>query len=106
MKTIFYKIIRLFFPDKFKVQTFTYYVPSPPKRSKGYREKEFDRVFYNFINDGLELIDLKTERDNEGMWIITTVRSLRPNVEINLDEDYLSGQNTNEEIDGIYYIQD
>lgn len=106
MKTLFYRIIRLFFPDKFKVQTFTYYVPSPPKRAKGYREKEFDRVFYNFINDGLELLDLKTERDSQGMWVIATVRSLRPNHSINLDEDYMFGSNTNEEIDGIYYIQD
>ena len=47
-------------PPKFPLQTFTYYVPAPPDRGTGYREKEFDRLFSQFMEQGFELEDLKT----------------------------------------------
>ncbi|MCK5882190.1 MAG: hypothetical protein KAG61_00765 [Bacteriovoracaceae bacterium] len=106
MSRLLFRFIRIFFPEKFKVQTFTYYIPSPPKRAKGYREKEFDRVLFNLLNDGLELLSINTEKDNYGMWVIATVRALRPNLVLNLEKDYSVGIDTNEEIEGIYYIQD
>lgn len=65
---------------QFKIQTFTYYVPAPPARKTGYREKEFDKVFYDFVNKGFEILNVQTQAhtgvDNCGMWVIFTLRAL------------------------------
>ena len=70
---------QIFSPKSFKIQTFTYYLPSPPARDSGYREKGFDKVFYSFINQGYEILSINTETNkgpnHSGMWIICTVRS-------------------------------
>ena len=75
-----------------KIQTFTYYIPAPPKRQTGYREKEFDQIFHKFINQGFEIIDIKTQAHNGeqhcGFWFICTVRSTRPetaNLDLTID---------------------
>lgn len=57
-------------------RTFTYYVPSPPKRNTGYQEKEFDKVFEKHFgkNSNRKVLSITTEQqyDNEksGLWII------------------------------------
>jgi len=72
------KIKRVLFPKRYKIQTFTYYIPAPPDRDSGYREKQFDQVFYDFINQGLEIISINTVPNtgpkSSGMWYIATVR--------------------------------
>jgi hypothetical protein len=76
---------------QFKIQSFTYYIPSPPSRSTGYREKQFDKVFHSFINRGYEVLSLKTQANTSpsgsGMWVICVVRALNKNAEaLNLDD--------------------
>lgn len=65
-----------------KIQTFTYFIPSPPRRDTGYREKQFDKEFYEFINKGYEIISINTQQSSDinksGMWFICTVRSKNP----------------------------
>jgi hypothetical protein len=74
----------------FRTQSFTYYVPGPPTRKAGYREKQFDKVFYQFINQGFEILDFKTQqhhsKEQSGMWVILIVRALnKTSDELSLD---------------------
>jgi hypothetical protein len=63
----------------YRTQTFTYYIPAPPSRNTGYREKQFDKVFYQFINQGYEILSFNTQShqatDQQGFWIIAVVRA-------------------------------
>lgn len=65
---------------EYPIQTFTYYIPGPPERKTCYRETQFDREFYSFINKGFEIISIKTVahsgQKQSGMWFIATVRAL------------------------------
>ena len=51
---------RLIPSQKGKIQTFTYYVPAPPPRKSGYREKDFDKLCFHFINRGFNILEIKT----------------------------------------------
>lgn len=75
----------------YKIQSFTYYIPAPPKRESGYREKQFDKVFYHFINKGYEIISLNTQSDmspnSGGFWIICLVKAKNKKAEaLDLDQ--------------------
>ena len=92
----------------FKIQTFTYFIPAPPARTSGYREKQFDKFFYEFINQGFEIIDFKTStisgQNSSGMWIIFLVRPTTEAANVlNLDFD-IKPQPENDAIEGLYYI--
>lgn len=82
---------RLMGKKEFRIQTFTYYVPAPPPRKTGYREKEFDSLFYQFMSRGYELIDLKTVPHTGvnqcGMWVVLMVRALNADAD-KLDLDF------------------
>jgi len=95
------------------VQTFTYYIPACSKsRKEGYREKEFDSLFYKFINQGFEIISINTQAHvtNEGpggMWVMCTVRSTNDNsskLDLNFVEDEGNYNNTTT-VEGIYRVQ-
>lgn len=62
-----------------KIQSFTYFIPAPKQFSQAYREKQFDKLFYDFINRGYKIIDIKTEQCSSpygsGMWIIFIVQA-------------------------------
>ncbi len=108
---------KILIPNR-KIQTFTYYVPSPPKRKFGYREKEFDRAVYQFINRGYKIINIQAIQNNgvdySGMWVIFTVKSLNRRADkldldlsINLEDDLTTENSHNlNEIEGIEYIDD
>ncbi len=70
------------------VQSFTFYIPSPPERKTGYREKQFDTLFYKFINMGFKIEQFKTvpnsNPNHSGMWIVCVLRATTPAAE-NLD---------------------
>lgn len=63
--------------SKYPEQSFTFFVPSPPERNQGYREKEFDKLFFELTQAGFEIIDLTTQRAHHGMWIIIRMRPLK-----------------------------
>lgn len=106
----YYSIYRLLCPHLFPYQTLTYYIPAPPKRTSGYREKEFDRLLYSFLKMGHELISIKPQSHctdgASGLWVIVTVRASKPQRELNLSCDFSTDNQENGEIDGLYYIQD
>jgi len=89
------------------VESFTYYVPAPNKRDTGYREKEFDRIFTDFINRGYQIIEIKvvssSDQQQSGFWFICIVESLSSNKReelISPDE----GEKEQEQIEGLYYF--
>ena len=99
----------------FRIQTFTYYIPAPPPRKTGYREKQFDKVFYEFINIGYRILDTKTQsntsENGSGMWIIFTVQATNIEAEaLNLDSffnDQILDEievSEDETVEGLYQI--
>jgi hypothetical protein len=102
--------------NTFKKQTFTFFIPSPPPRSTGYREKQFDKLFFEFINRGYDVLDFKCESVNNrdggsGMWVICLVQATNEAAEeLNLDEEFnqllQSKVKTKDQIEGLYYIDD
>lgn len=73
---MFNKIKNLFF--KYPIQTFTYFIPAPPVRKQGYREKSFDKLIKRLTKMDFEIIDIKTQAVNNdlksGMWVIVSIR--------------------------------
>ena len=100
----------------YKMQTFTFFIPSPPARSTGYREKHFDKLFYEFINRGYKIINFTTQaasagEKHSGMWIICLVQATNAEAEaLNLDDifmDQIKGKaQIKEQVEGLYYIDD
>ena len=91
--------------NNFKIQSFTFFIPSPPARSSGYREKQFDKLFYEFINRGYEIVSFNTQTSSgtnqSGMWIICLVRALNEEANELKLEDFVT-----ETVEGLYYIND
>lgn len=97
----------IFGTNNYKIQSFTYYLPSPPARSSGYREKHFDKIFYDFINRGFEILSIKTESSSgtnqSGMWVLCIVRALNDEAnKLNLDD--LATEVRSEAVEGLYYL--
>lgn len=108
--------------NKGKVHSFTYFIPAPPKRQHGYREKQFDKVFFEFVNQGYEILSVHTQAlsgsGQPGMWVLITARggpndsgiseeSLWP-FEAGSDEVILEGDHNttlDDKIDGLYFIK-
>jgi hypothetical protein len=91
--------------NQFKIQTFTYFIPAPKPRKTGYREKQFDKLFYEFINLGYKIIDFKTQQcvsgqEASGMWVIFILQAKNAQAEVlNLDKfGLLHLENQNEDV--------
>ncbi|MDO9182999.1 MAG: hypothetical protein Q7U04_11355 [Bacteriovorax sp.] len=106
---------RLGFKKNYKIQSFTFFIPSPPTRATGYREKQFDKIFYEFINKGYRILNFTTQASTgekqSGMWIILIVQATNPNAQaLNLDEVLIGSIKdkapVKEAIEGFYYIDD
>ncbi|MGZ3809338.1 MAG: hypothetical protein ACXVCE_14735, partial [Bacteriovorax sp.] len=95
----------------YKIQSFTFFIPSPPPRTTGYREKQFDKLFYEFINKGYRILNFETQASTgekqSGMWIIVVAEALNKEAEaLNLEEifhDSLKQRaSVKESIEGLY----
>lgn len=100
----------------YKMQSFTFFLPAPPPRATGYREKNFDKLFFEFINRGYKIINFTTQattsgEKHSGMWIVCLVQATNPEAEkLNLDDMFMdqlkNKTQVKEEIEGLYYIDD
>ncbi len=54
-------------------ETFTYFIPAPPVRPTGYREKDFDTICKTINSYGLEYKILDTIGHPNGFWIIIKI---------------------------------
>lgn len=61
------------------IKTFTFYIPAPPHRKSGYREREFDKIMQGILTSGFELLDLQIQavggENNSGLFIVTTLKA-------------------------------
>jgi hypothetical protein len=113
---VFNLIKSLFAPtNNYKIQSFTFFIPSPPARTTGYREMQFDKLFYDFINRGYRILNFTTQASagekQSGMWIIFVVQATNKEAEaLNLEEIFhdsiRSKSAVKESIEGLYYIDD
>lgn len=111
IKSYIFKLLGL---ETSKIQTFTYYIPAPPERKTGYREKQFDKVFYEFINRGYKILDVKMTPhsgvNSSGMWVLFTVQSttkLAEKLDLEFDS-FLEVSETKPDsspVEGLYYIK-
>lgn len=101
--------------NNYKIQSFTFFIPSPPGRSTGYREKQFDKLFYEFINRGYKILNFTTQSStgekHSGMWIICLVQATNKEAEkLNLEDIFMdqvkNKQDVKAEVEGLYYIDD
>lgn len=61
-----------------KVTTsFTYFIPAPPIRKTGYREKEFDKILNGILQSGFEVLKIETQSVETGMFIFALLKSTR-----------------------------
>ena len=59
---------------KKEIKTFTYFIPAPPNRKNGYREKEFDKIMQGILQSGFELVEIQTQGMETGMFILAILR--------------------------------
>lgn len=61
------------------IKTFTYYLPAPPARKTGYREREFDKIMQGILTSGFELHDLQIQSvgtgDHAGLFIVALLKT-------------------------------
>lgn len=88
-------------------QTFTYFVPSPPRRNTGYQEKELDKIIKKIITAGyfIENIQLVSNGNSTigGFWIHLYLSTNDEN-KFSSGLDFLEKQS--ETIAGIEIIED
>jgi hypothetical protein len=59
-----------------KVTTsFTYFIPAPPNRKTGYREKEFDKILNGILQSGFEILKIETQSVETGLFIFALLKS-------------------------------
>lgn len=59
------------------IKTFTYFIPAPPKRKTGFREREFDKIMHGVLADGHDVIDWKMESVPEGVYVVFILGSTK-----------------------------
>ncbi len=60
---------------KGQLSTFTYYIPAPPSRKTGYREREFDKILTGIMQSGFEVKSLQTQSVKEGMFVVAILKA-------------------------------
>lgn len=99
----------------YKIQSFTFFIPAPPARSTGYREKQFDKLFYEFINRGYHILHFGTEscagENHSGMWMVFIVQATNDEAEkLNLHDEFgdqfKDRSQVKDQVEGLYYIDD
>ncbi|MBL7666020.1 MAG: hypothetical protein JNM93_12870 [Bacteriovoracaceae bacterium] len=90
----FLNLINSFIPKSrqkyYTIKTFTYFIPAPPNRKKGYQEKEFDKLTYELVKHGHEIISISTQAiassTTAGMWVLCTLgATTKKAAELDLD---------------------
>ena len=98
-------------PGCYKLQTFTYFIPSPPSRKTGYQEKKFDSITQVISNSGLKIIKLSTQslstEKSSGMWVnlvlkANTIQGTKVDLSKLIDDLEFITQET--EVEGVYQL--
>lgn len=70
-------------------ETFTYFIPAPPVRQTGYREKDFDTICKALNKYGLEYKIMDTVGHANGFWIIIKIFGDKEKIEFAFNDDRL-----------------
>lgn len=85
------------------VKTFTYFIPAPPRRKSGYREREFDKIMHGILSEGHEVVDWKTQQTEGGMYVVFLLGSTKKTAQgagLDLHERYgLTERHANPDIE-------
>ncbi len=68
------------------IKPFTYFLPSPPQRKTGYREKEFDKILQGILQSGFTILDLKLQSSENGVFVFLILKAKNRKV-MDLDHD-------------------
>jgi hypothetical protein len=92
-------------PREYPEKIYTYFVPAPPRRKHGYREKAFDKLAASVIARGFKIVSVHTESLNtdgsSGIWIILILMPLH-NEAAQLDLDELQPYSLTDDSEIIY----
>lgn len=99
---------------QYLAKSFTYYLPAPPKRKTGYREKQFDKIFNIILSHGFAVESVNTvahtSSNGNGMWLHFLLRPLTQQAhQMDLDQLLASEESANLDasiIEGIYPLND
>ena len=98
IKSLYQNVLNKFTYSKIKM--FTLYIPSPPKRDSIYREKNLDKIIYDYLEKGHKIISTETIQNGSqvgGFWLILTVKTTKrctKQIDLNFpDQDKLIAQN-------------
>lgn len=94
---------------------FTYFIPAPPSRKTGYRERQFDSIINKILENGFEITEIRTEvlsnASTSGMWVLCKLRPLNSFAQ-QLSFDEIQEQHEgkeksfqNDQIEGLYHIE-
>jgi hypothetical protein len=76
-------IQKIFSPQYYA--TLTYYVPSPPRRSNGYQEKELDHYFFRQLQHGLRPVKIQMMSnpgsEQSGLWVMILVKGSQKQIQ-------------------------
>lgn len=67
---------------------FTYFIPAPPHRKNGYREKEFDKVLKGYLESGYQIQSMQTQGCETGTFVFIIFKSSQKKIhaqDANLD---------------------
>ncbi len=71
--------------------TFTYFIPAPPHRKTGYREREFDKIMQGILSTGFEIESLQTQAtggEGGGLFVVAILKTNSKKVfELDLNQD-------------------
>lgn len=57
-------------------KTFTYFIPAPPHRKSGYREREFDKIMQGILETGFEIESLQVQNTgSEGIFVLALLKT-------------------------------
>lgn len=69
-------------------KTFTYFLPSPPQRKSGYREREFDKIIQGILASGFEIESLETQGTDGGLYVLILLKTNSKKIfEMDIDQD-------------------
>ena len=81
-------------PRVFPTKILTYFIPAPLPRKSGYREKEWDKLLNNLLDQGAELLDIKMAAvsgpDVAGLWVTAVLKIKNPHMNFDFDSTHSS----------------
>ena len=80
-----------------QTETLTYFIPAPPPRQTGYREKELDVLISTIAETGLKFKIDQTIAHKNGFWAIILISGTKQQFELLYSDPRFQEHNVNQE---------